>query len=82
MKETGKYRRKDEPTNSVCKDCKCPIWVRMGTYTSYHGKQHLSNDCNQYMPESVTVWDTVNDSYNVCNNCSKEYDFSIEDNHE
>lgn len=36
-KETGKYRRKNEPTNSSCSICHRPIWVRVGIFTMYDG---------------------------------------------
>ncbi len=38
MKETGRRRREDEPTNTKCKECNKDVWQRVSVHTIHHGK--------------------------------------------
>ncbi len=76
--ETGRYRRDNEPTNDNCSDCKDPIWVRKGVYTTYNGKEHWANSFLNKKPESITIVDVTLSGItfrHICNKCVANYSF-------
>lgn len=73
MKETGKYRKKDEPTNDVCDLCNLPIWRRISSNaeTVYDGKGYYNNNLSIINPESIIVLER-NETKFICFKCFKK----------